>query len=369
MSPTSKMKPIAFFLPNLYGGGAERVAINLLKGMAEKDVPLDLVLADAEGPYLELVPKSVRMINLGAGRVLKAMLPLSRYLRENRPTALLSHLNHANVVALFARNLARTKTRLVVVEHNTLSAGQSKFIRGRFLKPFMQWLYPSADAIVGVSKGVALDLEQQLLLPAGKVMTIYNPVVDRELLAKANTPLDHPWFQKDSPPVFLAVGRLSTQKDFSTLIQAFALFRKQAMARLLILGEGELRPELEDAIDKLGIAEDVSMPGFLPNPYAYMRQATAFILSSRWEGLPTVLIEAMACGCPVISTDCPSGPKEILEAGKYGLLVPIGDPVALSKVMLQMVANPPVNRELLIQKSMDFSFEKAVDNYLAILQQ
>ncbi|MCL1467422.1 glycosyltransferase [Argonema galeatum] len=368
MIAASKNKRIAFFLPNLYGGGAERVAINLLKGMAEKDVPLDLVLADAEGPYLELVPKSVRMINLGAGRVLKAILPLSRYLRENRPIALLSHMDHANVVALLARNLAGTKTRLVVVEHNTLSAAQSKFIRGRFVKPFMQWLYPSADAIVGVSKGVSLDLEQQLRLPAGKVTTIYNPVVDSELLAKANAPLDHPWFQKNSPPVFLAVGRLSAQKDFSTLIQAFGLLRKQAMARLLILGEGELRQELEEAIDNLGIADDVSMPGFVPNPYTYMSQATAFILSSRWEGLPTVLIEAMACSCPVISTDCPSGPKEILESGKYGSLIPIGDPVALSKVMLQVLANPLVNREILIEKSMDFSFEKAVDNYLAILK-
>lgn len=367
MSAASKIKPIAFFLPNLHGGGAERVAINLLKGMAEKDVPLDLVLADAEGPYLELVPKSVRVINLGAGRVLKAILPLSRYLRANRPSALLSHLNHANVVALFARNLASTKTRLVVVEHNTLSVGESKFIRGRFVKPFMQWIYPSADAIVGVSKGVSLDLEQQLSLPAGKVITIYNPVVDRELSVKAQTTIDHPWFQRDSPPVFLAVGRLSAQKDFSTLIQAFALSRKQARARLLILGEGELRRELEEAIYTLGITEDVSMPGFVPNTYAYMSQATALILSSRWEGLPTVLIEAMACGCPVISTDCPSGPKEILEDGKYGNLVPIGDPVTLSKFMLQLLTNPPVNRALLIQRSMDFSVDKAVAKYLSVL--
>lgn len=367
MIAASQMKPIAFFLPNLHGGGAERVAINLLKGMAEKDIPLDLVLADAEGPYLELVPKSVRVINLGAGRVLKAILPLSHYLRENKPSALLSHLNHANVVALFAKNLAGTKTRLVVVEHNTLSVCQSTSIRGRFVKPFMQLTYPSADAIVGVSKGVSLDLEQQLNLTRGKVITIYNPVVDRESIAKAKTTIDHPWFKRGSPPVFLAVGRLSAQKDFSTLIKAFALLRKQAMAHLLILGEGESRRELEEEIDTLGITEGVSMPGFFPNPYAYMSQATALILSSRWEGLPTVLIEAMACGCSVISTDCPSGPKEILEDGKYGHLVPVGDAVALSKAMLKMTISPPVNGVELIEKSRDFSVEKAVAQYLSVL--
>jgi glycosyltransferase involved in cell wall biosynthesis len=357
---------IAFFLPSLHGGGAERVAVHLLKGMSGRNVPLDLVLATVEGPYLEQVPKQVRIVNLAAGRVVKAILPLSHYLRQERPCALLSHMDHANVAAVVARGLARIKTRLVLVEHNTLSVSKSKLLRGRLVPPFMKFLYPRADAIVGVSKGVARDLEAQLGIAEGKVSVIYNPVVDDVLVGKAKAPLDHPWFQEGSPSVFLAVGRLSEQKDFLTLMKAFELLRKQRLVRLLILGEGESRRELEAMIVRLGISEDVSMPGFVENPYAYMSRANAFVLSSRWEGLPTVLIEAMACGCPVIATDCPSGPKEILESGVYGPLVPVGDAAALSAAMMQ-VLKAPTNRDVLVQRAMDFSTERIVPEYLALL--
>ena len=359
-------KRISFFLPSLDGGGAERVAVNLLKGMSAKDVPLDLVLATAKGPYLSQVPKQVRVVNLAAGRLVKAILPLSYYLRHEKPCALLSHMNDANVIAVVARELARIKTRLVLVEHDTLSASKSKLLRGRLVPPLMKWLYPRADAIVGVSRGVARDLEAQLKIAEGKVNVIYNPVVDDVLVGKAKAPLDHLWFQEGSPPVFLAVGRLSMQKDFLTLLKAFELLRRQRLARLIILGEGDSRRELETAIAMLGISEDVSMPGFVENPFAYMSRASAFVLSSRWEGLPTVLIEAMACGCPVIATDCPSGPKEILESGLYGLLVPVGDAIVLSAAMLQ-VLNTPVNRDVLVQRAMYFSIDRVIPEYLALL--
>ena len=359
-------KRIAFFLPNLSGGGAERVAVNLLKGMLELNIPLDLVLASAEGPYLDQVPQEVRTVNLAAGRVIKAILPLSSYLKQARPYALISHLGHANVIACIAKNIANTKTRLVLVEHNTLSNTKSKLARSRFVGPFMKYLYPQSDAIVGVSQGVSADLQSQLDLPVGRVATIYNPVIDNELITRSKTSVDHPWFRKGAPPVFLTAGRLSAQKDFTTLIKAFAILRKQVLARLIILGEGECRDELESLIDNLGITNDVSMPGFYDNPYSYMNRATAFVLSSRWEGLPTVLIEAMACGCPVISTDCLSGPSEILESGTYGLLVPIGDTLALSKAMLQ-VLDFPLNRDVLVKRGMYFSHERAVSEYLSLL--
>ena len=360
------MERIAFFLPNLHGGGAERVAVNLLKGMAKRNILLDLVLASAEGSYLAQVPEEVRVVNLAVGRVFKAILPLSHYLKQTRPSVLLSHLNHANIIAIIASKLAYTKTRLVLVEHNTLSTSKATSIRGKFIPLFMKLLYPYADVIVGVAKGVSLDLELRLCLAAGKVSTIYNPVIDEELITKAKAPLNHPWFQTGAPPVFLSVGRLSIQKDFPTLIKAFAILRKQVLARLLILGEGDSRDELESMIYSLGLSEDVSMPGFIENPYAYMHRTSAFVLSSRWEGLPTVLIEAMACGCPVISTNCHSGPNEILESGKYGHLVPIGDPITLSKAMLQALANP-TSRDLLMQRAMYFSTERAVSEYLALL--
>lgn len=360
------MRRIALFLPSLRGGGAERMSINLLKGMLERDVLLDLVLASAEGPYLEQVPKQVRVVNLATGGVLKAILPLSSYLRQNRPWALLSHMAHANVAAVVARELACTKTRLVLVEHNTLSASRSKLMRASFVPLFMKWFYPRADAIVGVSGGVARDLELQLGFAEGKVCTIYNPIVDNELIAKAATPLDHPWFKQGSPPVFLAVGRLTAQKDFLTLIKAFAVLRKRVPSRLIILGEGESRAELEAATKALGIAEDISMPGFVEDPYPYMNKASAFILSSRWEGLANVLVEAMACGCPVIATDCPNGPREILEEGKYGHLVPLGDAVALSAAMSQVLESP-MSRNVLVQRAMYFSIERAVSKYLTLL--
>lgn len=359
-------KRIAFFLPTLHGGGAERVAVNLLKAMVERDITVDLVLANAEGPYLNQLPAQVRLVNLAAGRVIKAIAPLARYLKENRPIALLSHMNHANVVAVLARELAGTKTRLVLVEHNTLSEGKAQLLRSKLVPPFMKWLYPRAESIVGVSKGVAEDLERRMGFEPGKVSVVYNPVVNNELISKATSPLNHPWFQKGSPPVFLAVGRLTEQKDFLTLIKAFALLREQRFARLIILGEGESRSELEAIIKTLGIAEDVSLPGFVDNPYAYMYNASVFVLSSRWEGLPTVLIEAMGCGCPVVSTDCPAGPKEILEAGKYGLLVPIGNTVALADAMVQALEFP-VSRDVLVQRGMYFSTERAVSEYLELL--
>lgn len=357
---------IAFFLPCLYGGGAERVAINLLKGMSKLNVPLDLVLASAEGPYLDQIPKQVRVVNLAAGRAIKAILPLSRYLEQNKPSALLSHLSHANVVAVAARDLARTKTRLVLVEHDTLSAAKSQLIRGKFVPMFVKWLYPRADAIVGVSKGTSNDLEVHFGIPKEKLSTIYNPVVDDWLFTKAKAPLDDSWLQEDAPPVFLGVGRLSQQKDFWTLIKAFSFLRKQRMARLIILGEGDSRPELEATIAKLGISKDVSLPGFVRNPYAYMSRASAFVLSSRWEALPTVLIEAMACGCPVISTNCPSGPEEILEAGLYGQLVPVGDATSLSEAMLRIL-DRPINRELLRQRARYFSTDLVVPKYMSLL--
>ena len=358
---------IAFFLPNLAGGGAERIVLNLLKGMEILGVPLDLVVAGLEGPYVDRIPDRVRVINLATGRVFTAIPALSQYLNKERPIALIAHLNHANIVALLARKLSGSKIKLILVEHNTLSVDKGRSLRAKLLPTMMKWLYPQADLVVGVSQGVADDLEQQLKLQPQTVKVVYNPVVDDELLDRAQQGVSHPWFQPDSPPVFLAVGRFSIQKDFLNLIQAFAIVRKQRPARLLILGEGNQRSELEAEIARLEIAADVSLPGFVENPYAYMSRAAAFVLSSRWEGLPTVLIEAMACGCPVVATDCPSGPREILASGKYGRLVPIENATALAAAMLQTL-DRPFSRDVSIDRGMYFSNERAVAEYLALVE-
>ena len=358
---------IAFFLPNLYGGGAEKVSVNLLKGMVEReDLILDLVLGTAEGSFLEQVPEKVNIVHLKSPRVTSAFIPLIKYLRNNQPDALLSHLGHANVIAILAKKIAEVKTNLVVVEHNTLSVTDGPSLRAKIVPWFMRKLYPSANTIIGVSQGVSSDLERQLGLPEGKVHTIYNPVIDSELLNKATTEATHPWLQSQDIPVFLAVGRLTPQKDFANLIQAFAQVRKKRTARLIILGEGELRTELEQLAEQLEITEDLDLPGFANNPYSFMSQAHCFTLSSRYEGLPTVLIEAMACGCSVVSTDCPSGPQEILDGGEYGALVPIQDSQSLSQAMLQTLDHP-VKVENLKQRANLFSTEQIVPQYLEVL--
>jgi glycosyltransferase involved in cell wall biosynthesis len=360
-------RKIAFFLPNLAGGGAERIVVNLLKGMQASGVPLDLVVASLEGPNVDRIPDRVRVINLATGRVFTAIPALSRYLNRERPIALISHLNHANIVALLARKLSGSKIKLILVEHSTLSVAKAPSLRAKTIPPLMRWLYPQADIVVAVSQGVAQDLEEQLQLQPQTVKVVYNPVVDDDLLDRAKLEVEHPWFQPESPPVILAVGRFSIEKDFLNLIRAFAIVRKQRPARLLILGEGPQRSELEAEIARLEIAADVSLPGFVENPYAYMSRAATLVLSSRREGLPTVLIEAMACGCPVVATDCLSGPREILAAGKYGRLVPIENAAALADAMLQTL-DRPFSRDVSIDRGMYFSNERAVAEYLALVE-
>jgi glycosyltransferase involved in cell wall biosynthesis len=327
-------KRLAFFLPGLYGGGAERIMLNLAKGISERGYPVDLILARAEGPYLAEIPVSVRLIDLKAARVLSSAPALIRYLRQERPAALLSAL-HANVVSLLSWRVAGVPFRVVVSEHNTLSyvVSGTPDLRWQIFPQFARLFYPWAGGIVAVSNGVAEDLAKTAKIRRDRIQTIYNPIVTPDLQEKSQAPLDHPWFGAGEPPVLLAVGRLTAQKAFDLLIQAFAKVRKTHSTRLLILGEGEERPALEALVKQLGLEKDVSLPGFAPNPYAYMARAALFVLSSKWEGLPTVIVEAMSFGTPIVATDCPSGPREILRDGQYGQLVPVGDTDALANAI------------------------------------
>jgi len=233
----------------------------------------------------------------------------------------------------------------------------------------MSRLYPQAHNIVAVSQGVAEDLSTLIQLSPDRVTVIYNPVITPNLLEQALAPLTHPWFEREQPPVILGAGRLSLQKDFPTLLRAFALVRQHRPARLVILGEGEERANLERLAIELGIQNDVSMPGFVDNPFAFMAKASVFVLSSAWEGFGNVLVEALACGCPVVATDCRSGPREILDNGRYGRLVPVGDHEALAKAILETLDNPdfPADRQTRIQRAMEFSVDAAVDKYLKVL--
>lgn len=326
---------LAIFLPALHGGGAERTMLNLASGIAGRGYAVDLVLAKATGPFVSQVPKSVRLVDLDARRTLTSLPKLVRYLRREQPEVILSALGRANITAVLARRLAGGSTAVVVSERNTLSrwAQQSKELHAKLTLHVVRHVYRWADGIMAVSQGVAHDLSQATDIPRERIQVLYNPVVTPELRKKAQAPLDHPWFRPDQPPVLLAVGSLTVQKDFCTLLQAFARLRKTQAVRLMILGEGEQRSELERLVKQLGLEQDVNLPGWVDNPYPYMVRAKLFVLSSQWEGLPGVLIEALFCGTRLVATDCPSGPREILADGRYGQLVPVGDVVALAQAM------------------------------------
>jgi glycosyltransferase involved in cell wall biosynthesis len=358
---------LAIFLPSLSGGGAERSMLNLAHGVAERGYPVDLVLAQAKGPYLSGVQKSVRIVDLKASRVMASLPALVRYLRDEQPEALVSALNYANVVALWARRLAGVPKRVLVNDQNTVSSSafNSAKRRQRLVPYLMKRFYPWADYIIGNSQGVAEDLSEVLGLPRQRVKILYNPVVTPEVQQKAEASLEHPWFQLDQPPVILAVGRLTKQKDFPTLIRAFAQVLPTRSARLMILGEGVDRPMLEALVKELGLQDHVSLPGFVNNPYAYMRRAALYVLSSRWEGLPTVLIEALYCGVPIVATDCPSGSREILADGQHGVLVPVGDVTALSQAIgAGLAGKTPRPTE---QSWHPYSMEAVVDQYVGLL--
>lgn len=358
---------VALFIPSLGGGGAERIMVNLARGFSERGFDVDLILAKADGPFLSLVPKSVRIVNLKAKRVLYSLPSLVHYLRGSKPEALISALDHANAVALMAKLLSRSPVRLAVSVHSTLSQSSAHAVslRGRLTPFLIRLLYPWADAVIAVSKGAADDLLRVSKLRRERVHVVYNPVVVPELFVQAQEVLDHPWFAAGEPPVILGVGRLTKPKDFTTLIRAFAMVKEVRPARLVILGEGEERARLETLIRNLGLEDSVELPGFVSNPYKYMKRAAVFVLSSKWEALPTVLIEALALGTPVISTDCPSGPAEILEGGRWGRLVPVGDVNALAQAILRAlsgeVPSPPK------EASHPYELQRVVSAYVDIL--
>jgi glycosyltransferase involved in cell wall biosynthesis len=326
---------LAIFTSTMAGGGAQRVMLNLAGGFADRGYAVDLVVKRAQGHYVEDVPGAVRLVDLRVRRMVASTAPLISYLRRERPTAMLSAMHYVNIVALCARRIASVNMTLVISEHNTLSLAVRHASRRRArLRPWLiRRFYPWADGMVAVSRGVAEDLASATGLPRERIDVIYNPVVTPEMKTMAEAPLDHPWFAPRQPPVVLGAGRFTAQKDFGSLIGAFAKLRERRAARLLILGEGPDHADLMSLIARLELEQEVLLPGFVANPYAFMARAGAFVLSSRWEGLPTVLIEALFCGAPVIATDCPSGPREILDNGRHGQLVPVGDEDALARAM------------------------------------
>lgn len=310
--------------------------LHIARGLAQEGLRVDLVLAAAKGPYLSQVSPDVRVVDLGARRVITSLPGLVRYLRAERPTALLSALAHANLVALWANMLARTNTRVVVTVHSTLSLSTrfSPRKRDRLVPLLTHWSYKWASKVVAVSHGSARDLIKIADLDPQLVEVIPNPVITTELLEKGRMPVEHSWFEDRSTPLLVTVGRLTAAKNYTLLLEAFDRARQEQPMRLVFLGDGEERKMLESKVSELGLGDDVSMPGYVENPWAYMAKADMFVLSSKWEGLPTVLVEALALGTKVVSTDCEYGPRELLKDGRLGWLCPSGDAAALAQTIL-----------------------------------
>lgn len=370
---------IALFMRSLGSGGAERVIANLARGFAERGFKVDLVLSKAEGVYLDQIPATVRVIDLESEKLnspvkrlrlptsfqsTTSLLPLVKYLQQERPAVLLAATHYTNEIAILAKRLARIPTRIIVSEHTTLSLECQRVeqVSARLIPFTARMLYPLADGIVAVSHGVASDLAGLAGVSPKRIQVIYNPVVMPELPQRAQEPIPHPWLQPGEPPVILGIGRFVEQKDFPTLIRAFAQVRQQRPARLMLLGGGRGRSQLQALVTETGLASEVVLLDFVKNPYAYMARAAVFALSSSWEGLPTVVIEAMAVGLPIVSTNCPSGPAEILDHGRYGNLVPVGDSSAMAKAILAVLdgQTSPIEPTWLNQ----FSLQTAVEKYL-----
>lgn len=359
---------IALFAPDVTGGGAERVLLNLGRAFVQRGFKVDLVLAQARGAYLREIPSGIQVVDLAVPNVLLGLYGLIRYLRRARPGLLFSALDHANLVALWACLLAGAPTRCFVSVHSLLSLSWSRSQNplARCIPFLASCFYPEAETVIAVSRAVAEDLKSVTGLSADKIKVIYNPVVTPEIPVLAAARPDHPWLRSKDKPVILAAGRLTAAKDFATLIQSFRLLKQKLDCRLIILGEGPERGNIEALITEQGLGDAVSMPGFVANPFAFMRQSSVFVLSSAWEGFGNVLVEAMACGCPVVSTQCPGGPAEILENGKYGPLVRVGDVEELMKAILAVLGNPPA-AEVLRERAAMFTLEVIAQQYIQML--
>lgn len=367
---------IACFLPNLDGGGAERVMIHLAGELVQRGWIVDLVVGRGTGAYADNLPAKVNLVNLQATspQVLTKTLALAKYLRKYRPDALLTTLDIVNAGA-WAQRLAGVPTKVIMIVQTHLSQQFSdrhsavvQWARSQIVKQF----YPWANQIVAVSQGVADNVAAIMKVSPKQIHVIYNPVVFSDLAKKAAEPVAHPWFGEGQVPVILGAGRLVKQKDFATLVKAFALVRQQRPCRLAILGdtderEADIKPALDQLIANLNIEQDVAFIGFVENPYQYMARAQVFVLSSIYEGFGNVVAEALAVGTSVVSTDCESGPAEILAQGKFGRLVTVGDSNALAIAIIEALDHPH-SPAVLENRARNFTVETIVDEYCQLIK-
>ena len=345
-------RKLTFILPSLRGGGAERVILTLTELMLRKGYIVELVLIRSIGAFSNELPEGLKVIDLGRKRALFSLFALGRYLRSSSPEVIFPSLPHISIVTLISTWITRTKTVVIPIEHNTLSESirYSPSMKQSLLPFLMRLTYPRARTVICVSQGVQRDLQRKLSLPPEKLMVIYNPVITEMLDSLSKQAVCHPWLSCRTKPVLVAAGRLTYAKGFDVLIDAMEIVCGSSNARLIILGAGPDEANLKQQIVEKNLSDHISMPGFIANPYPFFRLASIFVLSSRWEGLPTVLIEAAACGTNIVSTDCPSGPREILDSETSQELVPVGDHQALANQILDVL-----EKRLTPQRPRDFT--------------
>ena len=369
MPPSRPIVDISLLITNMEAGGAERVALNLINSWARMGIKIDLVLLNARGSLLQDVDKNVRIVDLALEDVRKLPFRLTTYFRETRPKAMLACMWPLTAMAVLANVFSGCRVRMVLAEHTTWSATHfyQSTLRRFVLRLSMHLLFPIAAHVITVSDGAADDLAKVAMLPRNKVLKVYNPVVhiDQDSISVPIPVMPTHWLNGSHYKI-LAVGSLKDIKDFPNLIRAFSQVRKKINARLLILGEGNSRSELENLASSLDISDYVEMPGFVKNTHAYYSEADLFVLSSRGEGLPTVIIEALQHGVPVVSTDCRSGPREILDDGRYGCLVPIGDSEKLADAIISTMKIAH-DKTALVQRASIFSVERISRKYLHLL--
>ena len=368
MNTPDTVKKLAIFLSTSGHSGVDRVMKNLIPEIARRGIRIDLLKVKNHGPYLESVPEGVRIVELGSSHTYTSLMPLVRYLKTHQPEAMLSDKDKVNRVALIAAKLAGVNTKVSVRNGTTVSVDLKK--RGWFDRKAhyisMHYLYRKAHSILTPSRGAADDLAQVANIPADRVTAVPSPAATPELYDKAKENIDHPWFADATTPVIIGVGELSPRKDFATLIHAFAQVREQRPCRLFILGKGKQYKPLTELIKQYELEQDILLAGFDKNPYRYMTRADLYVHSSRFEGSPVALMEAVALGTPCVSTDCPSGPRETLQNGRYGKLVPVGDVDAMAHAILESLANPMPRDE--VKKAAErFTVEASATAYLKAL--
>ncbi|WP_436935633.1 glycosyltransferase [Halovenus marina] len=368
---------LAFYVPNLLTGGAEQVTVTIANGLAQRGHDIDLVVSNPRGKLQAEVADDVSIVALGESRPpfigIGAHVPaLASYLRRQQPAAIFAQMTHANLVCLLAGQLSRADTRIFLTEHSPFAMSENPPLRSRAYLSLTARLLPYADHHIAVSQGVADSIVQKTSVTADQVSVLHNPVDVEAVRSRAREPVNNEWLSDDSLDVMLSVGRLEAQKDLKTWLRAFSrVHERRPQTRAIIAGKGSQREGLAAFAAKLGVDDAVSIPGYVDNPYGYMQRADVFLLSSRYEGLPTVLIEALACGCPIVATDCLAGPREVLADGTYGQLVPVGDAPKMADAVVETLDRPP-RAEKLQARSDDFApgvvleeYERFLDRHVA----